>query len=137
VLLSIVETKENNKDSIISAGKLDSFHGCFATVDNLFTYVHCILLSLYPLLSFRDLLESLPYRRRTTRNQFASQKLRENYAAVLKSKVFGGSSNLIVPAQAARQGKSLKSPGCFFYCSDNENPFGFCTVKHTILSKRL
>jgi hypothetical protein len=118
------------------SGKVDSFHGAFATVDNLFTYLHCILSISVSSPIFRDLLKVFHIEGEQQSKSFTSKKLRENYAAVLKSKVFGGSSHLIVPAQAARQGKSLKSPGCFFYCSDNENPFGYATVKHTILSKR-
>ncbi len=118
------------------SGKVDSFHGAFATVDNLFTYLHCILAISVSSPIFRDLLKVFHIEGEQQAKSFTSKKLRENYASVLKSKVFGGSSHLIVPAQAARQGKSLKSPGCFFYCSDNENPFGHATVKHTILSKR-
>lgn len=118
------------------SGKVDSFHGAFATVDNLFTYLHCVLAVSVSSPIFRDLLKVFHIEGEQQAKSFTSKKLRENYAAVLKSKVFGGSSHLIVPAQAARQGKSLKSPGCFFYCSDNENPFGHATIKHTILSKR-
>ena len=117
------------------AGRVDSFHGAFATLDNLFTYLHCVLAVSVSSPIFRDLLKLFHIEGEQQSKSFTSKKLRENYAAVLKSKVFGGSSHLIVPAQAARQGKSLKSPGCFFYCSDNENPFGYATVKHTILSK--
>ena len=117
------------------AGKIDCFHGAFATLENLFTYLHCVLSVSVSSPIFRDLLK-LYHIEEPQLKSFSSSKLRENYATVLKSKVFGGSSNLIIPAQAARQTKSLKSPGCFFYCSDNENPFGFSTVKHTILSKR-
>jgi len=117
------------------AGRVDGFHGSFATLENLFTYVHCVLGVSVSSPIFKDLLK-LFHIEEPQMKQFASQKLRDNYNAVIKSKVFGGSYNLIVPAQAARQTKSLKSPGCFFYCSDNENPFGFTTVKHTLLSKR-
>lgn len=117
------------------SGKFDSFHGAFATLDNLFTYLHCVLALSVASPIFRDLLKLFHIEGEQQAKSFTSKKLRENYNNVLKSKVFGGSSHLIVPAQAARQGKSLKSPGCFFYCSDNENPFGYATVKHAILSK--
>lgn len=117
------------------AGRIDGFHGVFATLESLFTYLHCVLLVSVSSPIFRDLLK-LFHIEEAQMKSFSSSKLHENYMNVLKSKVFGGSSNLIVPAQAARQTKSLKSPGCFFYCSDNENPFGYSTVKHTILCKR-
>lgn len=117
------------------AGRLDGFHGSFATLENLFTYLHCVLSISASSPIFRDLLK-LFHIDDSQMKSFSSEKLHKNYLAVCASKVFGGNSNLIVPAQAARQTKSLKSPGCFFYSSDNENPFGFSTVKHTILCKR-
>lgn len=117
------------------AGRVDGFHGSFATLENLFTYVHCALSVSVSSPIFTDLIK-LFHIEEPQLKQFTSQKLRDNYISVMKSKVFGGTYNLIVPAQAARQTKSLKSPGCFFYCSDNENPFGYTTVKHTLLSKR-
>jgi len=116
------------------SGKVDSFHGAFATLENMFAFVHCVLAISVTSPIFRDLLKL--YRVEDQEKSFNSKRLHKVYASVQHSKVFGGNTHLIVPAQPSRQGKFLKSPGCFFYGSDNESPYGYVTVKHTILSKR-
>lgn len=127
--------KGKNQRLHVIAGKIDTFYGAFATLENLFTFLHCILHVSVSSPIFRDLLKMFHVDGLQSKT-FTSKKLEEHYAVVQRSKVFGGPSNLIVPAQAARQTKSLKSPGTFFYSSDNENPFGVYSVKHAILSKR-
>lgn len=127
--------KGKNQRLHVIAGKIDTFFGAFATLENLFTYLHCVLHVSVSSPVFRDLTKMFHVDSLQTKT-FTSKKLEEHYAAVLRSKVFGGASNLIIPAQTSRQTKSLKSPGTFFYSSDNENPFGVFTVKHAILSKR-
>lgn len=116
------------------SGKVDSFHGAFATLENLFAFVHCVLAVSVNSPIFRDLMKL--YHVEEQEKSFNSSRLHKVYASVQHSKVFGGNTHLIVPAQPSRQGKFLKSPGCFFYGSDNESPYGFVTVKHTILCKR-
>jgi len=112
------------------AGRFSRYHGRFATLDNLFTYLHCVMGVSTGSVIFKDILKMY----NCTEEAYTSKKLHDLMATVNKSKVFGGSSNLTIPAQASRLPKALKRPGCFYYGGDDESPpFGHSHVKHSYL----
>lgn len=124
-------SKGRAKKLHVIAGKFSQYHGAFATLDNLFTYLHCVMNIPVNSVVFRDILKM--YHCEENSSFSSSQKLNEHFQNVTKSKVFGGSSTLTVPAQASRLSKSLKCTGCFFYAGDDESPFEHTPVKHSTL----
>lgn len=116
------------------AGKFSEFHGAFATLENLFTCMHCVWGISTESVIFKDILKLYHCDDTSLAN---SKKLNEHYNMILKSKVFGGTSNPTIPSQASRLSKSLKCPGCFFYAADDESPFDHVSIKHSCIPRYL
>lgn len=111
------------------AGKFSQYHGAFASTENLFTFLHCVMGISVSSVIFRDILKIY----HCEEASFTSKRLNDHYTSILKSKVFGGNNSPSIPAQGARLSKSLKCPGCFFYAGDDESPFGHSPIKHSHL----
>lgn len=95
----------------------EGYVGRFATLENLFAYLLCVmnLDTSHPL--FKDV---VTWYYGNTEPGWKAESLRNHFETVTKTRPYGGYSNPVVPIQLGRAEKTLKHAGCMFYATNGE-----------------